>query len=318
MIEIVFGDSACGSLKMAQHCGKGEYIGGCIGVIISKPDGSEPTQEELDAAQNAAEEQERLEWENAVPMGGNAKDVFGFNLILSVGDIAKEDFAARRQKNIEFLWSIYPSDCSDSAFRLTSELEKTLKTICWRATQGEDIRIWYSNQPDELCGLYWFMTELQAFEGQLGAVYIVKLPEHEYRDSNTVVSHAAWGEISPGDWHRYTAFAEATTAVFRSSCATRWNSLQKENAPLRAMVNGQLLSVAEDIYDYFIEKEIAKADEEFHEANIIGNVLGKYKLGIGDAWVALRIEEMIAKGKLSAVDKSPKGRPLYHRRLKKV
>lgn len=35
MVDIVFSDSACCSLKIAQHHGKGEYQGGCIGIIIS-------------------------------------------------------------------------------------------------------------------------------------------------------------------------------------------------------------------------------------------------------------------------------------------
>lgn len=39
---------------------------------------------------------------------------------------------------------------------------------------------------------------------------------------------------------------------------------------------------------------------------IIGRVLGKYQLGIGDSWIALRIEEMIRSGKLEAVTSEPK------------
>lgn len=317
MMEIVFSDSACGSLKAAQNYSKGNFHGGCIGVIVTNQDGCEPTQQELEAAQNAVEERERLDWEEATPMGGNAQDVFGFCLILSIGDISKEDFANKRQKAIDALWSIYSDDPSDGTYDLTSHLQKELTTIANRAAQGEDIRIWYSNQPDELCGLYWLMAELQPLEGQLGTVSIVKLPEHEYRDNNTVISHTAWGEISPGEWHRYTAYAEPTTAVFRQLCASRWNSLCEENAPLRAVLNGQLQGVLEDIYDPFINREIASASEEFHEAVIIGNVLGKYQLGIGDAWVAHRIEKMIADGKLTAITTARQGEPSYRRKLKK-
>ena len=51
MIEVVFGDSACGSLKMAQHYGNGKYPGGAIGVIVSHSDGSKPTEEEIQTAQ---------------------------------------------------------------------------------------------------------------------------------------------------------------------------------------------------------------------------------------------------------------------------
>lgn len=50
MIEIVFGESACGSLKMAQHYGRGKYQEGCIGIFISHADGSKPTTEEVETA----------------------------------------------------------------------------------------------------------------------------------------------------------------------------------------------------------------------------------------------------------------------------
>lgn len=317
MIEIVFNDSACGSLKMAQHYGEGSYAGGCTGIIVSKKDGSEPTPAEIEEAQKAAEDQIRLEWEKGIPMGGNSADVFGFNLILSIGDISKDHFAFKRQQAINELWNIYPDDPSEGSFDVTPDLSKTLQIICERAAHGEDIRIWYSNQPDELCGLYWFMEELQPLEKQLGTVLIVKLPEHEYLENNTVVKHLSWGEISPGEWHKYTALSETTTSVFRLSCAMQWRSLQQENAPLRAVLNGKLLGVPKNIYDSFIFQEIAKQDNEFHEAKLIGNVLGKYQLGIGDAWVAHRIENMISDGKLSPVSDAPKNGPTYHRRLKK-
>lgn len=317
MMEIVFSDSACGGLKLAQHWGEGKYNGGCTSIFFSKHDGSEATSAELEEAQKAMEERERLEWENAIPMGGNPQDVFGFNLMLSIGDISKDYFAFKRQQAINELWRIYPDNPSEGSFDVTTELSETLQIICERATHGEDIRIWYSNQPDELCGLYWFMTELQPLEKQLGTVLIVKLPEHEYREDNTVVNHTSWGEISPGEWHHYTVLSETTTSVFRLSCAMQWRRLQQENAPLRAVLNGKLHGVPETIYDSFIYQEIAKQGNEFQEANLVGNVLGNYQLGIGDAWVAHRIEKMIGEGKLTVISTPPKDGPIYHRRLKK-
>lgn len=83
------------------------------------------------------------------------------------------------------------------------------------------------------------------------------------------------------------------------------------------MLNGQLVGVSENIYDDFILHEIETEGEEFLEAKIIGRVLGKYQLGIGDSWIALRIEEMIHDGKLVAVNVSGKDMPSYHRVLKK-
>ena len=56
MLEIVFSESACGALKLAQRYGEGRYRGGAIGVIARNEDGSEPSQEELDKLRREAED----------------------------------------------------------------------------------------------------------------------------------------------------------------------------------------------------------------------------------------------------------------------
>ena len=72
MIEIVFSESACGSLKIAQTYGKGKYRGSAISVFMRCEDGSVPSSDEMKEAQLQAQEQERIAWENAIPLGGNS------------------------------------------------------------------------------------------------------------------------------------------------------------------------------------------------------------------------------------------------------
>jgi hypothetical protein len=98
VIEIVFCDSAGGSLKLAQHYGKGKYRSGSAGVIISHSDGSQPTKAEIEKAQCELEEKERRAWEKAVPLGGNSMDVFSFHLVWSVGNIADSTISIDTQK----------------------------------------------------------------------------------------------------------------------------------------------------------------------------------------------------------------------------
>lgn len=316
MIEIVFSDSACGSLKMAQHYGKGKYQGGCIGVIVSRMDGSRPTNAEIEAAQREAEKKARLAWENATPLGGNPADIYGFNLALSVGDISENQPGIKRQQTLEHLYSIYPKGYQ-TVEKILKRVHEHLKMIRQRVTMGESIRIWYSNQPDEMCGLYWFMEQLNQWNAYDGEVSVVKLPEWETDEKGNIVRKISWGEVAPEEWYRYLALHKPVSPVFRRSCASHWQELQEKNAPLRAILNGQLVSAPENLYDDFILREIAAEGEEFQEAMIVGRVLGKYQLGIGDSWVAFRIEEMIRAGKLEAVSEITGDMPIYHRILKK-
>ena len=68
MIEIVFGESACGSLKIAQTYGKGKYRGSAVSIFMRHEDGSVPSSDEMKKAQLQAQEQERIAWENAIPV----------------------------------------------------------------------------------------------------------------------------------------------------------------------------------------------------------------------------------------------------------
>jgi hypothetical protein len=105
MIEVLFSDSACGCLKFAQHYGKGDW-NGAVSVLVSHHDGSKPSEEEIQTAQREAEEKMRLEWENATPMGGNPKDIYGLNFMLSVGDISELVPGEKRCQALDWLYHV--------------------------------------------------------------------------------------------------------------------------------------------------------------------------------------------------------------------
>lgn len=99
--------------------------------------------------------------------------------------------------------------------------------------------------------------------------------------------------------------------------AEHWRALRKENASLRAVINGKLVSVSENIYDKYILGEITLQPSEFCEASVIGSVISKYQLGIGDDFIAHRIEKFIGDGTLEFTgNKSGSGR-IYNRILRK-
>lgn len=303
---------------MAQRCGEGKYQSGSMGVIIRHTDGSNPTNEEVETAQREAREQARLVWDSATPMGGKTSDIYGFNLMLSIGDISENQPGSKREQTLEYLFSVYPDDEGrQAAYEIFKRVNEDLKTIRERALAGETFRVWYSNQPDDMCGLYWFMSQFNQWNVNDGQVMIVKLPEWESDGFGNVVWKNSWAEVAPEEWYQYLAFQKTALPVFIQSCTSQWKELQSENAPLRAVLNGQLVSVPEKLYDDFILREIEAEGEEFQEAMIIGRVLGKYQLGICDSWVAFRIEEIINSGKLEAVTSGDKEISIYNRVLKK-
>ena len=310
MIEVVFSESAEGSLKIAQGFGKGKYAGGCTSVILLREDGSPASSEETEAKRREVEERQRREWEEARPMGGSSKDVFGFPLGLSFGDISREKFWKKRAAALSRLAS-WPGAAEVIRETIVSA-EKRMQTLLERA-KTESVRIWYSDNPDEACGMHWMLACLQ---GICPEVCLAKLPEAEER-GDVLRCMESWGEVAPGEWWKYRECAAPASAMRRKRYVSLWWELEEENAPLRAVLNGKLRSVPENIYDSYIEKEISGRQGEFHQARLIGDVLGKYRLGVSDGFIALQMEKMIAKGELIPVTEAGEGEIRYRRMLRK-
>jgi len=317
MMEIVFGESACGSLKIAQSYGKGPYRGGAVGVFLRKPDGSAPTQAELEQARRQAEEEARRAWESAEPLGGSAADVFGIDLNLSEGDVSGDVLGTARRA--QMLQKLEQLGNAHAAQVLPMRMDAARAALdAARAVLASDgrIRIWYSeHHPDEFCGFCWLMAQLR--DVRSGEVRAVCLPR-QVEDENKITRYGSWGEVRLEEWHRLVCYERTLSPLIRRVCAAMWQQLAQENTPLRAVVNGGLMSVPADFYDGFIRREIAAQGEKFHEARAIGNVLGRYELGIGDGLIALRIEEMIRRGELEAVTQPEPGDIIYRRWLQKT
>lgn len=317
ILEIVFSDSAAGSLKLAQGYGKGGYISGCHSVIITHSDGSEPTQQEIDAEIRRLEEEERRNWESATPLGGDPSDVFGLGLGWNIGDIADDaPGGPAREKALKTLYGIFPDMDKAELQNWQQNTAASLAAVLRRAAEGEELRLWYSDSPDESCGFHWLLARLQTLE-RCGPLTAVKLPEVEEGPDGALIQKNGWGDVAPQEWHRYLPLEKPLSPAHCRFYAARWRELQAENAPLRVVLNGCLVSMDADCYDGFIRREFAALPDEFQEAQLVGRVLGRYQLGIGDAWVALRVEEMLQNGELHPLTAAPPDCPIYHRMLKK-
>ena len=316
MVEAVFSESACGSLKYAQFFGRGEYGGGLLGIILEPSDGA-PSEEEIAQAKRRAEEEHRRKWERARPMGGRAQDVYGFSLGLSLGDISENIPGPIRRQVLCAYCGFSPSvpGIGEQLDRWIDGGAETLRAVLERSAAGEPVRLWYSDQPDELCGFYWLLARLDGLES-CGPVSAVKLPRWDQRD-NSVVTYTAWGDVPPGEWSRFLPLEQPVSPTLRRACANRWRELQEENAPLRTVLNGTLAGVPEDFYDSFISRTLVRMEREFNESRLIGEMIGRCQLGIGDGLIHRRIQAMVDAGELEALTQAAEGDPVYRRMLRK-
>ena len=221
------------------------------------------------------------------PLSGPDVDQARFNLLTAwlggdfpLSDSIPEDYIQQRDQ----MWEQRQQDRS----RLLEATES-----------GEAVRIWYSPAaPWSLCGFYDVCWLLRDFDCPMTAL---ELPQWMPREDGTVQSCLSWGELVPGDWAAFLPLEREIPKSVRRAIAMEWAGLQEENAPLRAVVNGRLTSVGEDFYDPFIRARVPNGI--FRVAKLIGEVLGRDRLGIGDWWLAKRIRAMLDQGELVMVSK---------------
>jgi len=310
MIEVLFTESAAGSMQYAK--GLRSVVGEAVGIIFSGEDGHKPTEEEIARAQAKVEEERRKKRENAVPMEGTSRDVVCFPLNLSMGDI-QEPFSDSRAEYLQAMVMIDGPDFSRIGRELMETARSARERVLAAAAAGEPVRVWYSQNPDELCGFFHLMTLLPGNAD----IRVVELPGYEVRDRE-LRSYSGWGEIDPCELGRFQALERKLTENERRYFANQWRELQRENGPLRAVISGKLCTVGEVFYDGFILRELEQEPERFHEGRLIGRILGKYPLGLSDWLVARRIEGFISRGMLVPATTAGEGCPVYHRYLKRV
>ena len=316
MIEVVFSESAAGSLSVAA--GK-NHIGGVSSAIIMNTEGDSeiPCQDEIEKMLRESEERERLNWENAIPLDVERKDILSFPLALSIGSITEEEIGKQREETLQNLVSFYPDEEKEAAEEMQETARKNLDNLLIRAQEGEAIRVWSSDLPDEACGFCWLVDQLKPIGFENLDITYVELPDYHMMPDKTVVIYSGWGEVAPHQWGHLALLGEKVPANYMHALSFRWEQLKRENATLRAVVNRQLVSVPDTFYDAFILRELEAQEDEFMEAVLIGKVLGKYSLGISDGLIALRIEQFIKEGKLEVITHAKPQDPSYHRMLRK-
>lgn len=303
-MEVVFSESAGGALSVAL--GKGKPIGGVSAYIgMTKKE------------QKQWEEKERRNWDAAELLPGIRDDQIVMPLMLSVGDIDEQCPGPKRRETLQRLFAVYPEEGEKAAETMVETARHNLDILLSRAGQGERIRLYYSDQPDEACGAWWLMNQLTEAGLTNAAVTAVKLPAFWQTPAGDILELTAWGEVPPHQWGHLARQGQTWKSELIRYLSEQWQQRKRENAPLRAVINGSLISAPDTLYDPLIRQVIEEQEPVFRQAAVIGRVLVRSHGCMGDAWIAMRMEEMIRRGELSAVTIPASGDPTYHRLLRK-
>lgn len=137
MIEILFGESEGGSMKLAKNYQQPNYKDGPTAWIGGKPD--KATFEDMFAGE---------------AVGGTSAEVIILPFMLDIGSLKEPLDGTYRKKIILEQYGVYwNEDAKEEQEELEQAVEiygKELQRMEQFAKQGESFRIWYSNKPYSL------------------------------------------------------------------------------------------------------------------------------------------------------------------------
>lgn len=308
MLQLCFGDSVKGSLKCAPVFGR--EIGGATAVVLAS---TKPLDTPLKKAafsvyrtvaapfyKRRARKAEARRRAEAIPVDYHPDDVLALVAGLNEGPIAGDLLSEARRETVR-AWLCFAPHGGDTAVEADvanywQACQKDLQTLLARAHAGEPVRIWCDYTPDSQCGLH---AAAALLEDVPCAVTIVEAPKIETK--GTVIRSCTLGERNPGEMGKLLQYERPMADTERHTLAAHWRTLQRENAPLRAMVDGKLRSVPINFYDTAIWAKVPEG--EFVTAQLIGIVLSQCDLGIGDQLIYRRIAYFIKEGRLKIVTK---------------
>lgn len=313
MLQVVFGDSEKATVTLALNAPRPSADVACsAGLIISRD--SEMTQREKDAILATVQREFEQERARAKPLGGKREDVIGLPGGMDMGDIRGSVLSDARKELCRQIFSADPwneeSEIPDTSEKYWAGCVKDHRHLLQRASAGEPVRIWCSGTPHSVCGFYSVLHLLRDTDCIITAV---RMPEYCELPDGTVFSARSFAELPPGDLAGFLPLESKVPDALRFGYAAYWEQLQRENAPLRAVINGKLHSVGADFYDPFLFREITEEPQTV--SNVIGSVLGKYSLLISDWYLSCRMRHLIGTGEVSMVQRE-KG--FYQCRIQKA
>lgn len=283
MIEILFGESEAASMKAAKN----KIVTGTV---------SGPTSVWM-AGKKTPPGKPFTGW-----VEGRADEVICLGFMMDVGNIREPADSLYRK---ELIYSMY----AQNQWEQDREMEETLRKAgdCYAEEllrlksfldDGEKVRIWYSDAPYSRCGFYHLCRILKEYENE---IRVVKLPEYVVREKSITV-YLNWSEVVAEEFAGFLPYEKILSKEEVNLYAVLWSGLVQDNSPLRAVINGKVLGVPEDFYDFLIWKGLTHRPVK--EARLIGNILGSAQISTGDWWYAKRIEYYIRQGKIRVVEDS--------------
>lgn len=233
-------------------------------------------------------------------------DCFGDNIVylngmLDRGDISTNSISCERQRmilqRIQSPFYYKHPISSEKAKEIVGKYVADYQRLVKFADSQQELCIWCTNSPHSVCGLFCLLSELPRWKGKIS---IIQLPKF-VSNGNETLQPQRWPEVEVQQIYKLFSNRETAPSDVQKFTTERWNSLQRENSPLRVLVNGNIVSVEKDFYDAFILAELRRC-QPVQMGELMNRLMNRYEgLGVYGIWE--RLEFLMQKGNLQTKEK---------------
>lgn len=182
---------------------------------------------------------------------------------------------------------------------------QTVQQLVNRLTENpeEQIWIWMGQNQHDVCGYYWLMPQLRAFQGRVMILYMNNLP---FINEKGQLFYPSWlHEIQPRELIKARILCRPVTLSEFEVDPDEWKRLAEENAIVRMLEGGKkIASKGDDFYDGEILKNVTG---EWQKATrVLTNTLNRMKIKTGDVFLMWRMKDLITNGRLEVTGDTAK------------
>jgi hypothetical protein len=187
---------------------------------------------------------------------------------------------------------------------LKKELEENSKEEVW---------IWMGQNQHDVCGYYWLISQLPAFQGRVVILYLNNLPF--INEKGNIFYPTSLHEIQPKEFLKAKKLNRKVTASEFEVDPDEWKKLCTENDMVRMLEGGKKIAGKKgDFYDADIQKGLTNEWQKGNKA--MSGILGKMKIKTGDVFVLWRMKKMAEEDKIEIHGDTTKGWKDFEVRLK--
>lgn len=170
--------------------------------------------------------------------------------------------------------------------KLLAELTEKLN-----ADEEEKVWIWAAQNKHDVCGYYWLMSQLKAYQGRIYILYLNNLP---FINEKGQIFYPQWiSEIQPKEMLKAKRLARPITTSEFEVDPDEWTKLCNEEKGVRLLEGGKKL-VQKEVNFYDSELKSYISGDWQKASKIIHTFLNKAKHTTGDMFLLWRLKQLIA------------------------